>query len=445
MALSYGAKAPERDDRRRRLQQLQRAVRDESGQSLVVVGIAMVVILGMCALAIDVGQWYVKHHQAQVAADATALAGANCLATGKCSQTTWPTGDTATQMQKVATPSGVTISSVTISGSTVKVTAQNTVTAPFAGVFGIGTVTTSATATASYKSGSGINFTCTATGSAACLSLFAGNKTCPSPAPTIPSNFVGLDLVVNDSGGGSSNMQNMFTNGYYYNGGNSNSSTFTTTEVGTGSPHCGTEQKPTTTFSNVSSAVPYPAVWSKPTCTYTATSWTTTSVASDGPGVFCITSGTTPSTCTDGGTGSGTIDVNMASTSPALTTGGYEFVGPCVTIAGLSATATNISGQPLVYGTSNTTTAATSTALPTCVKNDGTNLTSTFLDASTTDAPPIFDQCGTVEATGNGGYVGFVEAWNIAIDKNNNVIGNGPTSITGGGENPTSGSDTLTG
>ena len=53
---------------------------EQSGQSLIIVALAMTAMLGMAAIGIDVSTWYQKHHQAQVVADAAALAAANCLA-----------------------------------------------------------------------------------------------------------------------------------------------------------------------------------------------------------------------------------------------------------------------------------------------------------------------------------------------------------------------------
>ena len=52
---------------------------DERGVSLVFVALAMVVLLGMAALAIDVGMLFTAKGQAQNAADSGALAGAGAL------------------------------------------------------------------------------------------------------------------------------------------------------------------------------------------------------------------------------------------------------------------------------------------------------------------------------------------------------------------------------
>lgn len=56
--------------------------KDEKGQVLVFVALAMFVLLGMAALAIDVGFMYSTKHELQRSADAGALAGASAFTTG---------------------------------------------------------------------------------------------------------------------------------------------------------------------------------------------------------------------------------------------------------------------------------------------------------------------------------------------------------------------------
>ena len=53
-----------------------------SGQTLVVVVLFMFALLGMCAMAIDVGSWYQVKRHLQNNADAAALAGAGVLPAG---------------------------------------------------------------------------------------------------------------------------------------------------------------------------------------------------------------------------------------------------------------------------------------------------------------------------------------------------------------------------
>jgi Flp pilus assembly protein TadG len=52
---------------------------DERGQTVVLITVFMFVLLGMCALAIDVGLWYQDKRAVQATADAAALAGASQL------------------------------------------------------------------------------------------------------------------------------------------------------------------------------------------------------------------------------------------------------------------------------------------------------------------------------------------------------------------------------
>ena len=53
-----------------------RIVRDESGQSIPMVVVFLVVLIGMLALVVDVGSWFRAQRQLQTTADAAALAGA---------------------------------------------------------------------------------------------------------------------------------------------------------------------------------------------------------------------------------------------------------------------------------------------------------------------------------------------------------------------------------
>lgn len=420
-------------------------VRDDRGQSLILIVLAMSLVMVMAAFAIDAAEWQVGHHKAQVTADAAALAAANCLASMSCSSS-----DVATQKaDTIANDNGFATGNLNISftSSTVTATITTSEASTFGGFAGITSTRVAASATASYSTLSQYTPTCSKTGAANCYSLFAANPNCDS-SPSIPSNYVGLDLVTNDNGGGSGNLSEVFTNGYYWNGGNTNASTYVITTVGTNSPPCNDRPPPkgTNSYKWVPNITPYPEPWTEPSCDHTAASWTTTSIAASGPGVYCVSA--TPTACSDAATGSGDIDVNMSS----LSAGGYEFVGPCVTVAGQSTTATNMSGQPLVYGTSNIATVnskpafATATALPTCTTsaNTGASGTTTYLDGTPTAGPAIYDQCGTVEVANNGGYTGFVEAWNISVDKNNAVTGNGPTSVLGGGITYVPGGDQLT-
>lgn len=123
-----------------------RALRDESGQVIALVGVVMVVLLAMCALVIDVGSWYVKSRQTQNAADAAALAAAQDLPSSPSAAD----ADAASYAQTdgAALAGEPVISSTAAPNDTI--TAHATATAPstFARLFGIGSVTVDASATA---------------------------------------------------------------------------------------------------------------------------------------------------------------------------------------------------------------------------------------------------------------------------------------------------------
>lgn len=108
------------------------SARADSGQSLVIVVLAMFAVIAIAALAIDLAQWYQKHHQAQVSADASALAAANCLASEKCSSTT-QNGDaynTATTMASNNKVSATSVQFSTQSSNNGQVTVTTAGTAP---------------------------------------------------------------------------------------------------------------------------------------------------------------------------------------------------------------------------------------------------------------------------------------------------------------------------
>jgi Flp pilus assembly protein TadG len=147
------------------LNRLRRRGQDESGVVLVLVAIMMVAILGMAALAIDVGSFYQAQRQAQAAADAGALAAsqdlpgsaASALTDGTTYATTNYPGATAT----VSTPYNG-------SSSQVKVTVNATTPSFFGRIFGITKANVSASAVAGE----------TASGSPA--AIFAYDDTCGS-------------------------------------------------------------------------------------------------------------------------------------------------------------------------------------------------------------------------------------------------------------------------
>jgi Flp pilus assembly protein TadG len=178
-------------------QVLRRLRRDESGQSLVVIVLSMVVLVGMAAFGIDTATWMVRHHQAQIVADSAALAAAHCLANPgqagsidlKGTVTAVPactsssdTTDAQSDAIDYAAANGLTITSsnvvVNTTKDTVNVTAPAPSTAVFASMFGLGSTTQTAMAEAGWTTGA--SATCTTAGSANCSAIYAGDTSCGS-------------------------------------------------------------------------------------------------------------------------------------------------------------------------------------------------------------------------------------------------------------------------
>jgi Flp pilus assembly protein TadG len=115
----------------------------------------MMSLLGMAALAIDVGSWYQTKRSLQADVDAAALAGASQLPAG------WSFAQTAAQGNYAKNGTGsdsVTYQNVTVSSSldSVKVTATRNANSYFARLFGHSSATITASATATVESFSAI-------------------------------------------------------------------------------------------------------------------------------------------------------------------------------------------------------------------------------------------------------------------------------------------------
>jgi hypothetical protein len=145
-------------------------VRAEEGQSLIIVVLAMFLIIVVAALAIDLASWYQRHHNAQVAADASALAVANYMGHGGTASTA--TG-TATSY---AASNGIPISgsnvTVNTSNETVTVTVPTKGALTFAGIVLGSNPNISARAVATWARND-----CGAAGSH-CGFIFAGDNIC---------------------------------------------------------------------------------------------------------------------------------------------------------------------------------------------------------------------------------------------------------------------------
>ena len=123
----------------------------ERGQTVIIVTLFMVALLGVAATAIDVGSWYWAKHEAQAAADAAALAGAAELPTG------WPSAQlaaTSNFAQNGRSGDHVSYANTSTASANDSVTVSVDRVAPsyFARVFGIGEADISVSATATVKS-----------------------------------------------------------------------------------------------------------------------------------------------------------------------------------------------------------------------------------------------------------------------------------------------------
>jgi len=124
---------------------LRRALKEESGQSLVFFSISLLFIVVMLGIVLDLGYSTVMHRQMQFAADAAALAGARDLAGGESESTA------ITRMLDMLTANkaDAQLSSYTVTnGSTTEVQARLSVPTFISGLFGLDEIQVEAYASA---------------------------------------------------------------------------------------------------------------------------------------------------------------------------------------------------------------------------------------------------------------------------------------------------------
>jgi Flp pilus assembly protein TadG len=125
----------------------------QNGQTLVLITVFMMSLLGMCALAIDVGSWYQQKRAVQNAADAGALAGAATLPSG------WSAAASAAAAELDNNISGATVTytptSVYVTNDSIKVTASKPAQSFFAKALTSKKVTTTVSATATFMNSGG--------------------------------------------------------------------------------------------------------------------------------------------------------------------------------------------------------------------------------------------------------------------------------------------------
>ncbi len=150
-----------------------RRMRDGRGQSMVIITMALVALLGSAAIVIDIGRLYQAYLQLQAATQAAALAGASVLSNDTASEAiatatnySAASGDlnahsnltnvtmvTGYPQVKCLTSTGVSCSASPASANAIVVREQATVGATFASVLGFKSWTISTTATASGRGG----------------------------------------------------------------------------------------------------------------------------------------------------------------------------------------------------------------------------------------------------------------------------------------------------
>ena len=410
---------PARSDTGERIlprKRIQAAIHHESGQSLVVVVLALIVIMGVSALAIDVSGWFVTRHHAQVAADAAALAAANYMATssGQGSVTT-ATGYARQYVADNGFNGNNATVTVNTSAATVTVTVPTTGSIFFARALGFGPPNISATAVASYETGSSP------------YALFAGG-TCTSGGGT------GIDLNLNGHttlGGVHSNGDLSGTIGTNTSvnlntlstgdgcldslqNGNNGKSTVPDVPSPNNAPYPVNYQSPNCTINNVNCYFPV-APAATPQCTYTAGD----AIPSDLTGLITSSQG---NITINGSIGSSASPVVLCAPSGTITvaTNNTTYYGT------LYAETVDLNGEGItlypppdelgIYETG-TTTVQLNPGQGNGVGSNNDVLENAFIFAPNT----------TVTLGGNNGS-GFIEAQSITVSGNNwQFVGTGPS------------------
>ena len=405
---------------------------------MVIATSSIVVVMGMGAISIDMASWYQTHHQDQVAADAAALAAANCMANAGgtstndvCTSTT-DTTDAASVAVQIAGDNGLTIpsSDVTFTASTVSVSTPGSAPVWFASLFGMHSVKSSAAAKATWTSDP---TTCTAAAQSAglCAALYAHYSTCSS-------NTFGIS----DSGGSATINGSVLSNGSLsFNGGGS------TTFEGpvTYGPGCGPDNALPTNGKNYTyddgapkaetADAPWPIDYSQPAY-FPACS-------SGGP-VYCTGPGNTPSYCNYELTGNFNVNgyISTASSPTSNANGVYCGVGngtpsnpstwnATVNISGGGGTAsvTFIASQVQFTGGNWTLTPYSDNLLAYAVSNQGQAFEAS--GGTFNYSGNVFVPIGTANLTGgNEQATSMIEADFIAIS-GGSITGDGPPTTAG--------------
>jgi Flp pilus assembly protein TadG len=347
-----------------------RRVREESGAVMVMTAVLIVVILGMAALAVDLGSFYQAQRHAQSAADAAALAAINDLPTSPT------TASTDANNYVSSNYPGASATETYPGSTTIKVTVTANTPSFFGNIFGITSENVSASATAGYPVG---------TPPAA---LFAYDSSCSGDGIKITGNNANVPGGITSNGTLTVSTNNNTSLGGTTYGGPSSCSD----SVSGGTFASGPTLNPNLT--------PWPFDYSnaalKPPCDFTDNSSGTafsTLTASSTPGVYCAPSGT--------------ISI------PGGTYTGFTFIANNIAITSNNTTitpASNANGLGIYYL--------------------GTSLFNISVNGFSTST--IFAPNAEVELSYNSStsaLTGFIEAKDVWLNGNNEkIIGTGPPS-----------------
>jgi Flp pilus assembly protein TadG len=354
---------------------------DERGVVVVLVACMLVVILGMAALAVDVGSFYQAQRQAQAAADAGALAASQDLPTS----TNAASQDGTTYAQKNF-PSSTVAVTPDYNGSTTNVQVKVTAQTPtfFGQIFGMTSATVSATAVAGGN------------GSAAPAAVFAHDDTCSDSGVAFNGNNVNINgsVISNGSLSDSTNPHSSIGTGTY---GGPNGCQYSGSDPYSYGP----------TVNAALQAFPEDFRTTSPTCTFTAASFTWSSNNKTiPPGVYCATG-------------------NITLSGNHLSGQGVTFIADNFVITGQNMTlSAPTGGGGLLFWETGTQTMDIEPNSLSLQNPDGTN----------GGGGTIFAPTATVQFDGNTTGTGFVEANDVIVNGNNfSVTGWGP--VMGGNGN----------
>ncbi len=342
------------------------AADDQRGQVVVLLVMSIVLILGACALVVDVGTWYVTKQRVQTAADQAALAGASALPQSP---------DAAASMALVQgrkNYNGATFQVDTpYNGdpNQVRVSARVNAGLFFAGLLGIGHVQIGARSTAKAHPGSGSS------------AIYAGDTACgASTGLLVRVNNITETGIIHSNG--SVDIQWPGVHGPISYGGPNNCPPI-------GGNSGGGSIDPTTWV------WPEPFQTSDFACTYTAPSFNLSGAIP--PGVYCATG----AGATVGGDATATIRVNTGAS------GNVTLIGWKVTISDHNISLAPNSKGVLAFATGNITSPGTG-----AIDINGNNMTV---------SGTMFAPNGRVNLNGNSGFTAnaFLEGKQVEIDGNN--------------------------